>query len=271
MQLRKLERHIGVRLLFRDGRRMRPTEAGLAIYHHAKEAIKAESEVLAIVRELNEGVSGKVVIGTTNMIGSYYLPPLLSEFIQDRPDADLSVLIVPKERISAGVVAGDLDFAIMTREGVPPGLSCVEFHRERLVAVTSPTHPLAELAAPTRADLRNHQLVALSRGTGLDAIIALRLVDGDADPEAVRVALHLGHAEAIKRVVRTGLGYAVLFECAVAQELEEGTLADVTPRDMDVSYPPFSMIYRAKKQFSALQSQLLDFLVSADERAGRVA
>lgn len=261
MQLRKLERSLGAQLLYRSGRQMRPTEAGLAVYNHAKERIKAESELVAVVSELRDGTAGQVSIGATHMVGSYYLPPRLSEFARVRPDADVSVQIVPKERLWTSVLAGDLDFAMTTSEGMPAGLVRQEFHQEHFVVVCSPGHPLAHLEVVSLTDLRHYPLVALSRDTGVNQIIEARLCGPD-PLHRPRVAMHLGHAEAIKRVVATGLGYGVLFTCAVESELQLGLLNDITPVDMDVSYQPFALVYRAKKHFSPLQRQLLTFLVN---------
>src|SRR5919199_5481563 len=111
MQLQKLEHHFGAKLLYPRGRQMLPTEAGRAVYRHAKEVLKAEAEVTTIVREFNEGASGQAVIGATHMIGCYFVPALLSRFKRSRPEADIAVQIMPKDRLFPALLAGELDFA----------------------------------------------------------------------------------------------------------------------------------------------------------------
>jgi DNA-binding transcriptional LysR family regulator len=267
MLIRKLERHFESNLLYRGGRQVRPTEAGLAVYHYAKEMIKADQEVRASVSELNEGRGGQAAIGATHMVGSYYLPPALTEFARKRPDAQVSVEVVPKHHIWPSILSGDLDFAMTTREGMPPGLICREFHSERLVAVCGPRHPLTRLPRVARADLLAYELIALSRNTALNQTIEKRLRGPLDDQAPPHIAMYVSHAEAIKRVVECNLGFAVLFECAVKRELQLGQLRDVTPLDMDVSYQPFAIVYRARKQFSPLQQQLLECLLQTDTSA----
>ncbi|HYU21182.1 MAG TPA: LysR family transcriptional regulator [Chloroflexota bacterium] len=262
MNLRRIERHFGADLFYRNGRQMLATEAGLAVYRYAKSVLEGEGEVSATIRELGAGAAGRVVLGASNMIGSYYLPPLLSRFKLERPDAEISVQVLPKEQICAGVVGGELDFAIVTRDGVPDNLVCQEFHRERLLVVAGQGHPLARLRRVGRDDLLRYPLVAFSRDVALNQRIFDRLREaGLSGP--IRIAIHLGHAEAIKRVVEAGVGIAVLFECAVRRELDLGILKDVTPADIELWYQPFAAIYRPKKRFSALQAALLDFLITS--------
>src|SRR6266511_4144340 len=133
--MRKIERHYGAPLLYRGGRQIWPTEAGLAVYRYAREVIKADEEVRALVAELNEGMGGRVTLGATHMLGSYYLPPVLTEFARTRPDAEISVDVVSKHQLWPSLLSGDLDFAITTRQGMPEDLVCREFHSERMVVV----------------------------------------------------------------------------------------------------------------------------------------
>ena len=55
LQVRSLEKRLGRKLLDRSGRRVEPTEAGLALYRGAQRMLQLEEQ---LVEELDEGEAG---------------------------------------------------------------------------------------------------------------------------------------------------------------------------------------------------------------------
>src|SRR5919202_3778883 len=94
LQVRSLEKRLGRKLLDRSGRRVEPTEAGLALYRGAQRILTLEDE---LVQELEGGDSGELggslAVGASTGPGSTVVPLLLCEFQRAHPGVAVSLSI----------------------------------------------------------------------------------------------------------------------------------------------------------------------------------
>src|ERR671936_1464895 len=94
LQVRSLEKRLGRKLLDRSGRRVEPTEAGLALYQGAQRLLALEGELLAEL-EAGDGteLGGTLEVGASTGPGSTVVPVLLCEFQLRNPGVALSLPI----------------------------------------------------------------------------------------------------------------------------------------------------------------------------------
>src|SRR6202162_748170 len=86
LQIRSLEQRVGRRLLDRSGRRVEPTEAGLALYRGAQRLLALEGQLLEELEAGDEGeVGGTLEVGASTGPGSTVVPVLLCEFQRRNP------------------------------------------------------------------------------------------------------------------------------------------------------------------------------------------
>src|SRR4029078_5066135 len=94
LQVRSLEKRLGRKLLDRSGRRVEPTEAGLALYRGAQRMLQLEEQ---LVEELDEGeagaLGGTLAVGASTGPGSTVVPVLLCEFQREHPGVAVSLSI----------------------------------------------------------------------------------------------------------------------------------------------------------------------------------
>src|SRR5712691_3531187 len=101
MQVRHLERSLGLPLLERVGKRAFPTRAGEVLLAHADRAL----------RELE---AGGVRLGTSASISIYLLPPALRRFRTRYPDTEVVVVTGNASEITRSIVANTLDVGIVS-------------------------------------------------------------------------------------------------------------------------------------------------------------
>src|SRR5881296_2649772 len=82
LQVRSLEKRLGRRLLDRSGRRVEPTEAGVALYRGAQRLLALEGEL-----------GGTLEVGASTGPGSTVVPVLLGEFQRQNPSVAISLSI----------------------------------------------------------------------------------------------------------------------------------------------------------------------------------
>lgn len=259
--VKSLEERIGAELLRRRSNRMVPTEAGEAVYSWAKEVLTRSRELEREVAGLAHGSRGAAVIASSMTAGSYLLPDLLAAFRRLREGAEITLLASDPEHASAATRAGECDFAVVIAEEDQielRDLSAERVGEEDLVLVAEPGRfeEGAELEVSELGDLAFVSSPAnLARQRMVDRHLRGLGLPGQ------RVAIEFGHAEAMKRAVRGGLGPALMFRSSVREEIERGELHEVPLRGASLSAPVL-LLRRPDKSFTTLQRELMEAIRS---------
>jgi DNA-binding transcriptional LysR family regulator len=259
--LRTLQDRLGAQLLYRDGRRMRLTDAGEAAYAWAKEVLSRSQEVVREIEGLTEGSAGGAVIAASMTVGSYVLPPILSRFRQTHPLARITLQVSDPEHALHQTETGVSDFAILaTVEPIEPRLfAAEEIGTEELVLVAGADDD--QVGERVMLDALGSLRYVCSPG----GLARRRLVETalrDIGVQQRDIVIELGHPEAMKQAAKDGLGVAVLFRSSVARELAEGSLRRVDIEGVRMPVP-ILLIRRSAKRLSPLQSQLADAIRGA--------
>jgi DNA-binding transcriptional LysR family regulator len=218
-QLRHFERALGLQLMERSGRGVRLTDAGKAMATTCKAVLRSVEIVEDTARSMKALASGSLDLGASPTCASYYLPSRLAAFSARYPAVRLTVTVEPSAAISALVLAGAVDCAII--EGRPAAeLTAVVLARDELVLVAHRDHPLSQLRQVTPAHLARFRY--LGRGPAWAAEQNVRKMLGRAYDQSE--ILNLGHPEYVRAAAIAGLGYAALPTLAVEADLASGIL-----------------------------------------------
>jgi len=218
-QVHNFERAIGVRLLERDGRGVRLTDAGRGLAITCRAALRAFEVVEDSARALKMLEAGSLHLGASPTCATHYLPPRLADFTRQFPNVTLNVLVEPSREICNQVKAGALDCALIEGEPLPDLVNVVLAH-DALVLVVHRDHPLAALKRVSPAQLSKYRY--LGRGREWSAESTVRTMIGDAYEQSE--VLNLGHPEYVRAAALAGLGYAALPLLAVRQDIDAGLL-----------------------------------------------
>jgi LysR family cyn operon transcriptional activator len=210
--LSRLEAEAGEALLDRPrkGRpRILPTAAGRLLEQRARRAI---SEVRGFSDDLSalRGVLvGQVRIGSMQTLNSTILPVPLAAFAVKHPGVQISLHTLAAEAIPDALTEGRVDIGLLA--GAPASaLAALAIERlcsEELVLVVRANDPLAKRRQIPLAQLKRQQFVMVLPGTFTHAIIVEACRRAGFTPQT-RLALESG--EAIREVVRAGLGVTIL-------------------------------------------------------------
>ncbi len=90
LQVRGLEKRLGVQLLDRSGRRVEPTEAGLRLYRGAQKLLALEEQLLDGARRARARASSAASsrIGASTGPAAIVVPLLLCEFQREHPGVE---------------------------------------------------------------------------------------------------------------------------------------------------------------------------------------
>ncbi|PZG94078.1 LysR family transcriptional regulator [Streptomyces sp. NTH33] len=120
-QIAGLERELGVPLVQRHVRGVRPTPAGEVFRHHAMAALDEADRAVRAVRDLRDGASGRpLAVGATPSLAAGIVPVAIRRLLDTAGPVRWSLLPGLSLELHDRVVSGDLDVAVVT--DAPPGL-----------------------------------------------------------------------------------------------------------------------------------------------------
>lgn len=206
-RIRALEAEIGVRLVSRSGRSVRPTEAGTAILERA-------GIILGDVRDLKsiavtDRPSGELRLGASPTSTTGLLPGILTLLAEKYPQIDVYMTGGVPGELYQKMLDGDLDAAIIARPpfAIPKGYDWQLLREEPLVVLTPASAPVRD----PHAILASEPLIRPPRTTW-----AGRLIDGYLRQSGIRprVRFEVDTFEAIPFMVDRGLGVALVHDWA---------------------------------------------------------
>jgi molybdate transport repressor ModE-like protein len=219
--LRILEGAAGQRLVERNGRGSRLTEAGETLALHAAQALQTLDAGEEELRRLAGLEAGTIHIGASTTPGIYLLPDTLGCFRRDHPNVTVEVEIASSGEMLDRLLAGRLQLALVGEVESDERVLLEPFLADEIVGVAKPGLLALRDGRARKADLAQQTLLVRERSSSTRRVTERALADAGVWPGRV---WELDSSEAIKRAAREGLGISFLSRYAVAEEIERGEL-----------------------------------------------
>jgi len=257
-QLRAMERHLGVALVYREGRNLALTEAGQSFHRWCEEMLTRCDELSRMLSGVADGSAGHAVVAASMTAGTYRLSQLLIRYRQLNPHSTVTAQIGNTRATTEAVRAGACDFAILLLDPQESleGLELEYLWQDPLWLVGAP-HQAERIGA---AD--PDTIAALPFVTWPRHILRRTREDEQLYAAGVfnrRVVLELGHPEAVKQAVKQGLGFTFIEASATADDIARGELAAVPTPGVELRLP-VHLARRKDRVLSAMQWKLMTFI-----------
>jgi molybdate transport repressor ModE-like protein len=219
--LRLLETAAGQRLVERNGRGSRLTEAGQVLASSASQALATLAAGEEEVHALAGLDAGTVHIGASTTPGVYLLPDTLGCFRRDHPRVAVEVEIAATGEILERLLAGRIQLALVGETTVDERVELEPFLADEIVGVAKPGL-LTIQNGKAKADVVSKEtFLVREQNSSTRQVTERELAEAGVRPASV---WELDSSEAIKRAAREGLGVAFLSRYAIAEEVERGEL-----------------------------------------------
>jgi DNA-binding transcriptional LysR family regulator len=170
-QIAALEHDVGTPLFERSTRQVSLTAAGAAFAHEAAAIVDALQRAQALARATAQGHSGTLRIGFTMAAAHSVVPKHVRAMRAARPDVRLELREIVSDELSAKLVDGAIDLAVMYEMPWPAGTAHAVVLTEPLCVALPRRHPLANKRALKITDLADapFALTAADAGSRLNA------------------------------------------------------------------------------------------------------
>ncbi|MEJ2869369.1 LysR family transcriptional regulator [Actinomycetospora sp. OC33-EN08] len=203
-RVRGLESRVGLDLLVRGRRGVRPTPAGVAFGRHAREVVAGMRRLDGAVATYSRPAAGRLTLLAGSSAMQRLVPRALVSFLTARPDLD----VVTAERRSAdqvrGLAAGEADLGVVIAGGpVDPEDSLGD---DSLVVVGAPGSGL-DGGLVAFADVAEHPMVGLPEESPLQLTLEANL--SERAPQ-VRYRARAVGLTAVVALAAAGVGLAIV-------------------------------------------------------------
>ena len=219
-----LERKFKSLLFERSKTNFRLTREGQVLYDYSKKIMESYAEMDAKLQELKDVISGTIRVATIYSIGLHDLPACLKNFMLAYPMMNVRVEYSQASQVYEGVLNSIVDLGLIAYPVKHPNLEIIPLHKDPLVLICHPQHPIAKLKAIKLKQLADQKMIGFDPNiptrNALDKLMRKQGV-------AVKYAMEFGNLETVKRAVEIDAGIAIVPEIAVRQEVEKQSLAAV--------------------------------------------
>ncbi len=219
--MKALEDELGCRLLDRVGKRVLVTQAGEQFLRHSENILREMELARAGLDTLTSWGHGRLRVGASTTACQYILPTVLREFKQSFPRCVIKIAPGDHADQLELLKSNQIDLAIMLEPVGHGEFSFVPLFEDELKFLVAPLHPWAQSGRVDREGLAQETLILYNKTS-----YTFRLVNEYFREEKLSLTNHieLGSMEAIKELVKIGLGAGVISPWIAREELKSGSL-----------------------------------------------
>src|SRR5882757_2830786 len=163
-QIRSLEEEVGAKLLDRSGGKVSITAPGKLFQRFAEETIAARKATVSAIAETERVPRGEIIVGANEGTCLHILPEVFAEFKKQYPDVAVNIKRSDYAKILESVIDNSVDFGVISLPVTDTRLTVVTIHRDELVIIVPPQHPLAKQKSATLAEVASYPLIMPKSG-----------------------------------------------------------------------------------------------------------
>lgn len=255
-QIRGLEEEVGSKLLDRSGGKVSITAPGKLFQRFAEETIAARKAAITAIAETERIPRGEIVVGANEGTCLHILPEVFAEFKKQYPDVGVNISRADYAKILESIIDNSVDFGVLSLPVTDVRLTVVLLHRDELVIIAPPTHPLAKLKAATIAEVAQYPLILPKAGHTRDSLEAL-FHERKLKP---RCAMELDSSELLKRFVAVNAGVGFISRSNVPEDVRANVLTTIPIADAKIKRD-LALVFRKDKALSRAALAFIDIAV----------
>ncbi|OIP61500.1 MAG: LysR family transcriptional regulator [Nitrospirae bacterium CG_4_9_14_3_um_filter_53_35] len=259
LQIRSLEEQLGTKLFMRSNKSVSLTKTGEIIYKHAKKIL---SSYAAIEKEINEAtgmVKGKLLIGASTTLATYYLPNIIVDFKKSYPDILIDFERGNTQTIIDSLLKAKIDLGMVEGEVKDQRLEVEKMDSDELLLIVCSTHPWADRRDISIHEIQDQPFIMREEGSGTRQVVESTLEKAGIYTDQLNIVMYLGSTEAIKTAVENGLGVSILSGWAVQKEVRFKVLKALSFKDVRFKRD-FSLIYHKKSFHTQPAEKFIELL-----------
>jgi DNA-binding transcriptional LysR family regulator len=255
-QIRAIEEEVGAKLLDRSGGKVALTAAGKIFQKYAEETVQSRRNVLTMIAEMERVPGGEIVVGANEGTCMYVLPEVFSHFKKQYPAVGVSVRRLESAGVLESVIDHSVDFGVVSLPVNDKRLTVVPIHRDELVLICAPGHPLAKGKSVTVEEVARFPLLVPKFGKTREAIEDLfsqRNLTSN-------ISMELDSSELLKRFAAADVGVGFIARSNVLEDVKSKSLVALNLADAQIKRD-LALVFRKDKALSRAALAFIEIAV----------
>ncbi len=219
--IKGLESDMGCRLLDRLGKSVVLTQAGEQLLVRVERILEEMSSARSELGRLGKWGTSRLRIGASTTACQHVLPGVLREFKESFPQCAISIQPGDTPENIEALRAHQIDLAVNLEPHREAQLDFRPMFTDELQFIVSPLHPWAKAGKVARDEIAREHYILYGKGSYTFKMIEAYFRE---DEIVLHSLLDLGNMEAIKELVKLGLGISIAAPWTARGEIEEKSL-----------------------------------------------
>ena len=209
-RIKALEDELGVQLFDRTSRNIVLSEAGELLVPYAQQLYELKKALLRTMAEYSQQQSSGIKVVSVPVMIQYDITSVVGAFQKSNPDIQLTLIEGEPCDMPGLLETGACDFAFARRfEDEDCRFEFTKFYPDRLMALLSKNHPLAQEEQIELAQLRNEKFLFMSKVTGVYDLCYNLCLEAGFTPQVI----HTGRwPDNIIELVANGMGVSMIMK-----------------------------------------------------------
>jgi DNA-binding transcriptional LysR family regulator len=255
-QIRALEVEVGAKLFDRSGGKVALTGAGKIFQQYAEQTLEARKTMMVTVAEMERIPRGEIVVGATEGTCLHILPEVFAEIRKLYTEVGVQISRLERAKILESIIDNSVDFGVVSAPVDDKRLTVVAIHRDELVIIVPPNHPLSPAKKATIADVAQFPLLLPKLGRTRDSLEDLFHERG----LKPKIAMELDSSELLKRFVAADVGVGFIARSNVIEDVKARALAAIPISDCSIRRD-LALVFRKDKALSRAAVAFIDIAV----------
>ncbi len=224
--IKALEDDLGCPLINRLGRKIHLTEAGDIFLAAAERIHQRMQSVRGELEALSRWGAGRLRIGAGTTACQYILPTVIREFRQTFPDCQLSISPNDAKELMEELRGNEIDLALTLSPQTTDDIDSQTVFEDHLQFAVAPSHEWASRKIAPNSEIDEQTFVTYSKGSLTFESIRRHF---RAEGNSFNKVIELGSMEAIKELVKIGIGVGILAPWVAQKEIADGSIHLLAP------------------------------------------
>jgi LysR family hydrogen peroxide-inducible transcriptional activator len=223
MQIRDLERELGVELVERRPGEVTLTEVGHEVTRRAERVLASARDLVDFARHRGRPLTGRLQLGIITSLAPYLLPKMLPVLQRRYPDLRVGLRETQTKLLVGELARGTLDVVMLALPVNEADIETIRLFDDPFLLAVAAGDPRPETARVTARDIDQERLILLEEGHCLrdQALAYCASVRRDRSMEDLGVSLGATSLATVMQMVANGYGVTLVPRVAVDVEVRD--------------------------------------------------
>ena len=221
--IKQLEEEFGVKLFYRDNKRLILTNSGEVLLKYCKRMQNLENDLARKIEDSKKGTN-TLTIGITHTSESTITPEILAEYSSKSNGTYIRIISDSIKNLYDKLSNYQIDLAIIEGKNNNAKYTSVLLDTDSILAIVSKDNPLSKKNVISIEELKKEKIILRNLESGTTTLFTSALNKNDLSLEDLNVFLELDNVATIKDLVKKNMGISILSKSACLDELKSNSL-----------------------------------------------